>query len=117
MLNKESLQLVVVECFLAELDVLVADICKHGRLRVQVVILTCLRNDTPLDVAEKDNAVHLRAESSGQKGLQLSGIHHLEGLRNTIYILSLVASLRDDRCLGFVLFLTHFLFKQKSINY
>ena len=62
-----------------------------------------------MPLGDLHDAVDFRPETTGQKGLELSGIHHFEGLCDTVYILSLVA-LWDDWCLGFVLFLTHFPF-------
>ena len=59
MLNKERLQLVVVECFVAELDVLVTNVGEHGRLRVQVVVLSRLGHDATLNVAEKTIGVDM----------------------------------------------------------
>ena len=51
-LNEYSLELIVVKCFLAEFDVLVADVGKDCRLRMEVIILSSLGDDAALDVAE-----------------------------------------------------------------
>ena len=56
MLDEECLQRIVVECLVSELDILMADICQNGRLRVQaflICILSSLRYNAPFDVAEK----------------------------------------------------------------
>lgn len=51
-LDEQSLQVVVVEGFVAKFYVLVADVGQHGSLRVQVVVEASLGNDAPLNVAE-----------------------------------------------------------------
>ena len=52
-LDKQGLQLIVIESLVAKLDILVADVGKDGCLRVQVVFTTGLRHDTSLDVAKE----------------------------------------------------------------
>ena len=52
MLDKECVQFVVVECFGAELNVFMADVCKDCSLRVDIIVNTCLCYDASLNVAE-----------------------------------------------------------------
>ena len=60
-LNEKSLQLIVVECFTSEFNVLMTDVRKHRCLGMQVIILTSFRNNASFNVTEKNDAVYLWA--------------------------------------------------------
>ena len=53
MLDKQSLQFVIIKGFVAELDVLMANVSQDRSLWVQIVILARATNDTALNVAEQ----------------------------------------------------------------
>lgn len=58
MLNEESLEVVVMEGFVAKFNVLVANVCQDGRLGVQIVVEASLCYDTPLNVAEETTKIY-----------------------------------------------------------
>ena len=53
MLDEKRLQRVVLECFVAEFYILVADVGEHCSVRMQVVVETGLSNYTAFNIAKK----------------------------------------------------------------
>ena len=58
--DKKGLQGVVFESFRPEFDVLMADVGKDGSLGVHLVVLSCLGDNTSLDVAEEPKWMRVR---------------------------------------------------------
>ena len=77
-LDEECLQLVVIESFTSEFNVLMTDVCEHCGLRMHVVISASLCNNAALDVAEKNNAFNLGPKTFAENLLEHLWVEHLE---------------------------------------
>jgi len=62
-LNEKRLQRVVVEGFVAEFDILVADVGKHCGMRMQVLVETGFRHYATFNVAKKTARHYAKLES------------------------------------------------------